>query len=1151
MDTRIFLKSEKGYFGEGDFKFGGCFIPEILYPALSDLQKAYKQIFQTKGFQKELKRLLKTFVGRPTPLIYAKNASEILGNEIYLKFEGLANTGAHKVNNALAQVLLAKRMKKTHIIAETGAGQHGVAVASVCAFLKMPCTIFMGATDMQRQRPNVFIMEQFGAEVIAVDSGTKTLKDAVNEALRQWSKVPNEYFYVLGSALGPYPYPDIVRDSQSIIGKEIKKQIKKALGSYLNTFLPDYVVACVGGGSNSIGTFSAFLEDMEVKLVGVEAGGEDFKPNKHAMRLTENSGASIGIAHGYLSYFLQDKHGQISNTHSISAGLDYAGVGPQLAHLKHIGRVEFIAASDDSALDALKFFARHEGILPALESSHALAGALEIAKKEKNKTIVVNVSGRGDKDIFITAKALCAKEWRDFLESELQSVEKLLKHKNNLRESTIKEEGDEYLLNRSQNELKLALQGIRDEDMSLFDSMDTKNEDIKKHETHADTHIYSKLPQEQQEVFNITSNEDKKQLDIKDLDCISKDIQSLEKLDSNCYMKGENSINQIDFNETNMDSKSDSLLIDKNEVFNSNNKSLESDSIGAVNNIENNETKLTQNIQNDEQEIANENSTKQENHNHIQANNSEDSIESVENTTCLANMDSLNTNTDEVEYISREPLHFLAAINTESNLETSPIKDSIQKEKQIFHFLQDNDLQNNDNLQEENISISEGDLQVFDKQVDVKQELIINNEISQETNQISNMENNEMNIIEKEVLQKNIEINTQNSMQIESDNADPLLDADSNTSLETLLNKESSDSKTKEQNGIDLNERLAEQLLDLQTIHESSPETLEDLRHLAQQYQQEGFINELSQDLREIQPINESLLEDIESHTNHKTFNNIESNVIDEMQNIESFILDANDTINNNTDNTLDIDTNSRTQDEKLDLNGNTQAEQSRNIVENMALNDMQQNIDEKHVEVNTFDETIDLKNIDSKIQDSIFEDITTDILESSLDYTQTIQDENEILLDTESSLQTEKLTDIENVDSKDSNEIENLELEIENEFMGIFTDAFDSVSNDKENIQDTTNLKYESDTVQKIADQMEILDSNMQINNTKLQEDSTQNSMEVGANNNEDISITECYNSNDTTNCTLNYINTNIAKPRVFKTDPELSKIFGKSLKS
>ncbi len=472
MEKKIFLESENGFFGEGESSFGGCFVPETLYPALHDLQKAYKQIFQTKGFKKELKSLFKTFVGRPTPLIYAKNASEILCNEIYIKFEGLANTGAHKINNALAQVLLAKRMGKKHIIAETGAGQHGVAVASVCAFLKMPCTIFMGEVDAQRQQPNVFIMQQFGAEVIRVDSGTKTLKDSVNEALRQWSIFPNDYFYVIGSALGPYPYPDIVRDAQSIIGKELKKQIQKTLSKKANTFLPDYIIACVGGGSNAIGTFSAFLEDMGVNLIGVEAGGENFKVNKNAMRLSNNSEARVGIAQGFKSYFLQDKHGQISNTYSISAGLDYAGVGPQIAHLADIKRIEFMAASDEQALEAMQFFARHEGILAALESSHALAGVIHIAKTQKNKIIVANVSGRGDKDIFITAKELCPIEWKNFLSLELQGLEKKVKQleKNNKEEEVTQEK-----LNKNVEEFKKTLQSISQKDLEFLDFKETQS----------------------------------------------------------------------------------------------------------------------------------------------------------------------------------------------------------------------------------------------------------------------------------------------------------------------------------------------------------------------------------------------------------------------------------------------------------------------------------------------------------------------------------------------------------------------------------------------------------------------------------------------------------------------------------------------------
>ncbi|RDU66523.1 tryptophan synthase subunit beta [Helicobacter didelphidarum] len=467
MEKKIFLESKNGYFGEGELSFGGCFIPETLYPPINELQRAYKHIFQSKSFRKELKHLLKTFVGRPTPLIYAKNVSKILENEIYLKFEGLANTGAHKINNALAQVLLARKMHKKRVIAETGAGQHGVAVASACAFLRIPCTIFMGAIDIERQRPNVFIMEQFGAKVVSVASGTQTLKDAVNETLREWSKDPVDSFYVLGSALGPYPYPDIVRDSQKIIGKEIKKQIKKAL-----RVMPDYIVACVGGGSNAMGAFSAFLKHEEVQLIGIEAGGIA-ESNKHAIRLSKQSNARIGIAQGFKSYFLQDKVGQIASTHSISAGLDYAGVGPQLAHLASIQRVQFDFASDTEALEALQFFARHEGILAALESSHALAGALKIAKNVKNRIIIVNVSGRGDKDIFITAKELCAPQWKEFLESELKRVEKKIKAQQLEKEELT-------IVNETKSHKEEFLDTLKDLESKDLEFLDKSKESIQK-----------------------------------------------------------------------------------------------------------------------------------------------------------------------------------------------------------------------------------------------------------------------------------------------------------------------------------------------------------------------------------------------------------------------------------------------------------------------------------------------------------------------------------------------------------------------------------------------------------------------------------------------------------------------------------------------
>lgn len=417
---KIPLKSNHKFFGTSK-DFGGQYIPEILRPALLELEDAYKKIFPSKSYQTELKELLKHFVGRPTPLIYAKNASKILGNEIYLKFEGLANTGAHKINNAIGQVLLAKKMGKKKVIAETGAGQHGLATAAAAAKLGLMCEIYMGEIDIARQRPNVFNMELFGAKVISVNSGTKTLKDSVNETLRVWSKESIHTFYVLGSALGPYPYPDIVRDLQSIIGKEVKKQCK----NYFPT-LPDVMIACVGGGSNSIGFFTEFLNDTSVRLIGVEAGGISDEVGKNATRI--NGNPHIGIAQGYKSIFLQDKEGNLSPTHSISAGLDYAGIGPQLGYLASIGRIEFTSARDDKVIEALKFFAKHEGIIPALESSHALAEVISISKKIQNKKIIANISGRGDKDIFITAKAINPSQWEDFLSEEIKRIQEINKN---------------------------------------------------------------------------------------------------------------------------------------------------------------------------------------------------------------------------------------------------------------------------------------------------------------------------------------------------------------------------------------------------------------------------------------------------------------------------------------------------------------------------------------------------------------------------------------------------------------------------------------------------------------------------------------------------------------------------------------------------
>ncbi|PAF48045.1 tryptophan synthase subunit beta [Helicobacter sp. 12S02634-8] len=415
---KIPLKSHHQFFGDRTTGyFGGQYIPEILRPALLELEEAYKHIFPSKPYQKELQELSKHFISRPTPLIYAQNVSKILGNEIYLKFEGLANTGAHKINNALGQVLLAKKMGKKHIIAETGAGQHGLAVAACCAKLGLACEIYMGAIDANRQRPNVFNIELFGAKLISVSSGSQTLKDAVNETLRVWSKRSQDTFYVLGSALGPYPYPDLVRDLQSVIGREVKRQCKEYFQG-----LPDYLVACVGGGSNAIGFFRDFIQEESVKLIGVEAGGIGEAMGENAARMDKKSTSSVGIAQGYKSIFLQDTHGQLSPTHSISAGLDYAGIGPQLAFLGTIGRIQFLSAQDKEALYALQFFAKNEGIIPALESSHALAGVIKICEKVKNKKIIANVSGRGDKDIFITAKALKPTEWRLFLEEEIERI---------------------------------------------------------------------------------------------------------------------------------------------------------------------------------------------------------------------------------------------------------------------------------------------------------------------------------------------------------------------------------------------------------------------------------------------------------------------------------------------------------------------------------------------------------------------------------------------------------------------------------------------------------------------------------------------------------------------------------------------------------
>ncbi|MGC9313541.1 MAG: tryptophan synthase subunit beta [Sediminispirochaetaceae bacterium] len=405
------MKLYNNFFGE----YGGRYTAEVLRPPLEELEQAFTAAARDPGFLEEIDELAATFTGRPTPLLYAENSSrEIGGGRIYIKREGLANTGAHKINNALGQAFLAKRMGKTRIIAETGAGQHGVATAAACAKLGLQCRVYMGEVDIRRQHPNVFWMEMYGAEVVPVSSGSRTLKDAVNEALRDWSSTFDTTHYLLGSALGPSPYPDMVRFFQSVIGKETMEQIA-ARG--INA---EVLVACVGGGSNAIGFFSPFIEAGAPRLIGVEAGGKGPGPGQHAVRM--NGQGHRGIVQGYKSRFLLDHDGQVQPTHSISAGLDYPGICPQLAHLGETGRIEFTSASDDEALNAMRFFARNEGVIFALESAHAGAAAMKIAARlQHEQAVIVNMSGRGDKDLFITADALAPEEWSRFLEKEVST----------------------------------------------------------------------------------------------------------------------------------------------------------------------------------------------------------------------------------------------------------------------------------------------------------------------------------------------------------------------------------------------------------------------------------------------------------------------------------------------------------------------------------------------------------------------------------------------------------------------------------------------------------------------------------------------------------------------------------------------------------
>ena len=401
------------YFGS----YGGRYVGETLRPALDNLDREFTVAWNDPGFHAELAAIQKTFVGRPTPLLFAENSTKALGGaKIYIKMEGLAHTGAHKINNAIGQALLAKRMGKRRIIAETGAGQHGLASAAACAKLGIECRVYMGSVDVARQRPNVFAMEMMGAEVIPVESGSRTLKDAINAALREWAATFPDTHYLIGSALGPSPFPEIARRFQAVIGEETCRQMRD-IGEEITA-----MVACVGGGSNSIGFFAPYIDQDRPRLIGVEAGGRGPGPGDNAIRMT-NAAARIGVAHGYKSRFLMDDDGQVQASHSISAGLDYPGIGPQLASLGESGRIEFTSVSDEETLEALKFFARHEGVMFALESAHAGAAAIRMAREMRpDEAIVINMSGRGDKDLFITAKALDRDRWLEFLKSEIETA---------------------------------------------------------------------------------------------------------------------------------------------------------------------------------------------------------------------------------------------------------------------------------------------------------------------------------------------------------------------------------------------------------------------------------------------------------------------------------------------------------------------------------------------------------------------------------------------------------------------------------------------------------------------------------------------------------------------------------------------------------
>jgi len=383
--------------------YGGAYVPETLVPAVHELEAAYEAAIADPDFRQELNHLLHTYVGRPTPLTYAARLTETLGGaRIYLKREDLAHTGAHKINNALGQALLARRMGKRRVVAETGAGQHGVATATACALLGLECVVYMGTVDIERQKLNVFRMRLLGAEVRPVDAGSRTLKDAINEAIRDWVTNVGDTYYLLGSALGPHPYPRMVRDFQRVIGDETRRQILAAEGR-----LPDLLIACVGGGSNAIGLFYPFIEDESVAMVGVEAGGEGIVGGRHAARFADVERGRVGVLHGTRSYVLQDQDGQIALTHSVSAGLDYAAVGPEHAWLRDTGRASYTYATDAAALEALQRLSTLEGVIPALESAHAVAEAIVRGPRmAPDQSMVINISGRGDKDMHTVACAL-------------------------------------------------------------------------------------------------------------------------------------------------------------------------------------------------------------------------------------------------------------------------------------------------------------------------------------------------------------------------------------------------------------------------------------------------------------------------------------------------------------------------------------------------------------------------------------------------------------------------------------------------------------------------------------------------------------------------------------------------------------------------